>query len=811
MGKRKRNGIVGFPVSNQMVGSYHLDDENWFEGLKELREAREKKQKSFDKSLYAVNKKSKKKKKRKLNKNLPGDASQPENAENVEFEEIVPTKQHDYQTNGVPLVSQKGKKFGATNSLSNSLQSRSNYDYENGIKTVNFDNSYYKQNKSVIVSEVKLDRKTILSQRQSLPIYDIKFELLETLAKSCTNIIMGETGSGKTTQIPQFLHEENYDKEGAICIAQPRRVAAITIAKRVAEEMNCKIGTLVGYSVRFEEMCSKNTKIKFVTDGMLLREVLQNPLLLKYKYILLDEAHERTVNTDVLFGILKSIQKKRKLKEKLPLHLIIMSATMDVSNFKSYFNAPALYVEGRQHQINIQHVKINKPITDYISACLTFMVKVHREAKEQEDILIFLTGQEEIDFAIRLIENFKKFEEFPSYPILKAFPLYAALPYQKQLQVFSKTPPGERKVIVSTNIAETSVTIPGIKYVIDSGRVKVRTYNSRSGFDELKVCKISQSQSMQRAGRAGRECPGVCYRIYTNQEFVDMPFNTDPEILRTNLCSTVLKLFAMKIKDVINFDFMDKPKVENLQLALDQLKSLKAIEEVNGAPVLTELGRKMSVFPLEPRYAKLLINGPTYSCTEEILTIVAMLSTDSVLVTPTNKREEAEEKRKKFFSVEGDHIILLNIYKGFMECTNKQKWCHRSFVNYRNLCYAENVRQQLKEICVRNNIPLMSCNGKTGLVLRCLISGLFRNVAEKVTDKNYIVLHTREEVKIHPSSSMFRLSEDYVLFTELVKTEKTYMHINSSIRAQWLMEYDSEYFTSKHIKKTKSEPKTYIF
>lgn len=621
MGKRKRNAIPGIPVSNQMVGNYHLDDENWFEGLKELREGRAKKQKAFEEGVNGVNKKSKKKnRKRKVNESLSDVSSttQIENVENIEFKEVL-VKKHHFKANGVPQVSQKRKNLGVVNSLSlsNSIPNRLKNGYENGIKTVNFDNSKFKQ-KSVFAAEVKPDRETILTQRRNLPIYDIKFELLETLAKSYTNIIMGETGSGKTTQLPQFLHEENYDKEGAICITQPRRVAAITIAKRVAEEMNCKIGTLVGYSVRFEEMCSKNTKIKFVTDGMLLRDVLHDRLLLKYKYILLDEAHERTVNTDVLFGILKSIQKKRRLKNKLPLHLIIMSATMDISNFKTYFNAPALYVEGRQHQINIQHVKVNKPITDYVSASLTFMVKVHRMAKEQEDILIFLTGQEEIDFAIKLIENFKTFEEFPSYPVLKAYPLYAALPYQKQLQVFAKTPPGERKVIVSTNIAETSVTIPGIKYVIDSGRVKVRTYNPRSGFDELKVCKISQSQSMQRAGRAGRECPGVCYRIYTNQEFVDMPFNTQPEILRTNLCSTVLKLLAIKIKNVINFDFMDKPKVENLHQALDQLKSLKAIEEVDGSLVLTDLGRKMSLFPLEPRYAKLLINGPTYSCTEEV-------------------------------------------------------------------------------------------------------------------------------------------------------------------------------------------------
>lgn len=562
------------------------------------------------KSNLACNSKRKKSKKRLIQ--LEDSLNEP-NFKKFKIEEInIGTEKKIHSNGQIKKDFNKASiNFGKHRRLLNSLSSHN-------VKNVEFTtNGPINELKNGHISRTSLNRKDIIIQKQNLPIYNSRKAIIEHLKRLDTAIILGETGSGKTTQIPQFLHEEHLDNEGAICITQPRRVAAITIAKRVAEEMNCELGNTVGYSVRFEECYSKNTKLKYVTDGMLLREALSDHLLLKYKWIILDEAHERSINTDILFGVIKAAQKKRKLKVKTPLCIIVMSATMDVDHFSNYFNgAPVLYIEGRQHTVEVFCSK--KHNSDYTVACLSTMLKIHKEAKPGEDILIFLTGQEEIDGAVKIINYMAKDLRLVTYPRLKVFPFYAALPYHKQLKVFAPTLPGERKVIVSTNIAETSVTIPGIKYVIDSGHAKIRTFNSMSGFDDLKVCKISQAQAWQRTGRAGREGPGICFRTYTDEEFEAMRVNTVPEILRANLASVLLKLLAIGIKNVINFDFIDKPKKENLKQAQLDLKDLKAITFVENRPILTEIGRKMSIFPLEPQYAKLLINGPSYSCTEEV-------------------------------------------------------------------------------------------------------------------------------------------------------------------------------------------------
>ncbi|MCL4128157.1 UNVERIFIED_CONTAM: hypothetical protein GTU68_036888 [Idotea baltica] len=690
------------------------------------------------------------------------------------------------------------KKKGKSSQKSDHTINGSNHSYVNGHNGV-----AKKKSLNPNIQATSPNKSTIFKQRQSLPIFSSRDEVIAELKKHETTIIIGETGSGKTTQIPQFIHEERLEQKSAICITQPRRVAAITIAKRVAEEMNSEIGQIVGYSVRFEDCYSHKSKLKYVTDGMLLREALSDSLLSKYNWIILDEAHERSINTDILFGVVKEAQNKRKLIQRPSLHIIVMSATMDVDHFSSYFNdAPVIYIQGRQHPVEVFSAK--KQNSDYTVACMSTMLKIHQEANSEEDILIFLTGQEEIDSAVKLISHIAKDSKLANCPTLKVYPLYAALPQHKQLKVFSPSLPGERKVILSTNIAETSVTIPGIKYVIDSGCAKVRTYNSTSGFDDLKVRKISQAQAWQRTGRAGREASGVCYRTYTNEEFQAMSPNTVPEILRANLSSVLLKLLAIGIKDALNFDFIDKPPKKNLKQAQSDLKDLKAIEFVDNKAVLSEMGRKMSLFPLEPQYAKLLINGTSYSCSEEILTLIAILSSESIYATPSEKRDEARERREKFKSAEGDHITFLNIYKAFSHSTNKKVWCRKNFLNFRNLSYAADVRRQLEELCVKNKIGLISCNENPEPVLRCLISVLYKNVAEVTFGAKYKVLHSTEFAKIHPSSTLFGRSPDYVLFTELVKTGKTFMHMNSEVRAEWLLDFDADYFRSKHIRKTSS-------
>ncbi|XP_045625991.1 ATP-dependent RNA helicase DHX33-like [Procambarus clarkii] len=641
--------------------------------------------------------------------------------------------------------------------------------------------------------------KNLLKQRHALPIFPARSRLLEELKKSDVVIVIGETGSGKTTQIPQYLHEERWDRRGAICVTQPRRVAAITIAKRVAEEMDTNLGGLVGYSVRFEESASQSTKLKYMTDGMLLREAISDPLLSKYSWVILDEAHERTISTDVLFGVVKDAQKSRKTATGDPLKVIVMSATMDVDHFSNYFNkCPVLYIEGRQHPIEMFYAREKQE--DYVLAAMSTVFQIHKAAPPQHDILVFLTGQEEIDSVTHTIRQIAKESSLAEYPKLRVYPLYAALPAHQQLDVFRATAPGERKVIVSTNIAETSITIPGIRHVVDSGRAKIRSYIPGSGFDTLKVKKISQAQAWQRTGRAGRETAGCCYRAYTLEEFNAMALNPVPEILRTNLASVILQLLAIGIKNILTFDFIDKPSSEHVQQAVEHLLLLGAVNLKSETLELTEIGKKMAQFPLDPRYAKVILGGPEYGCTDEVLTIVALLSGESIYVNPSGKKGTAANVRRKFAAVEGDHITMLKIYRAFKAAKENKMWSHENFLNYRNLMYASEVRKQLVQVCQRCDIPVVSCQQNLDSVRRCIVAGLFTNVAELQLGGKYITLDSKQEATIHPASVLFGGKPAYVLFTELVHTGKTYMHINSAIDAQWLYEVAPEYFRKCHIK-----------
>ncbi|KAK7870441.1 hypothetical protein R5R35_000729 [Gryllus longicercus] len=630
-------------------------------------------------------------------------------------------------------------------------------------------------------------------QRKLLPVYNVRHRLIAEIQKTPTVIIIGETGSGKTTQIPQFMHEVNMEKSGIIGITQPRRVAAITLSSRVAEEMDCKQGELVGYTVRFEDVTSSHTKLKYLTDGMLLREAMLDNLLMAYSIIVLDEAHERTVHTDVLFGIVKQAQAVRRMKKLAPLKIIVMSATMDVDHFSNYFNhAPVVYLGGRQYPVKVLHAKHNQE--DYVFSSLVTIFQIHKEAPPNHDILVFLTGQEEIEAMANSIRQIA-LELDGKAPQLKVYPLYSSLPSQQQLDVFRPTPVGMRKVILSTNVAETSVTISGIKYVIDSGMVKARSHHPGTGLDMLKVQKISQAQAWQRTGRAGRESSGFCYRVYTKQEFDSLLKNSIPEIQRCNLTSVVLQLLALGI-NTLEFDFIDKPPREAIVCALEQLKYLGAIETVDN-PGLTKLGMKMAQFPLDPRFSKILLSANEYNCVEEILSIVSLLSGESIFFIPPNKKDKALAARQKFVSPAGDHITLLNIYRQYSSLTVKKQWCQENFLNWRNLHYASEVRTQLQELCRRCNIPMSSCGQDYDQVQKCLITGLFMNIAEIQRERQYMTVGSRQIVSIHPSSTLFGSQPPCVLFTEVVQTGRCYMRQLSRIEPDWVMDIVPN-FASKH-------------
>ncbi|TUB86239.1 Pre-mRNA-splicing factor ATP-dependent RNA helicase DEAH10 [Bagarius yarrelli] len=623
---------------------------------------------------------------------------------------------------------------------------------------------------------------TIDVQRKQLPIYQARCQLIERLRQLHNAVLIGETGSGKTTQIPQYLYEAGIGRQGIIAVTQPRRVAAISLAGRVAEEKRTQLGKLVGYTVRFEDMTSLETKLKFMTDGMLLREAIGDPLLLRYTVVILDEAHERTVHTDVLFGVVKSAQCRRKELNKIPLKVIVMSATMDVDLFSQYFNkSPVLYLEGRQHPIQIYYTK--QPQSDYLHAALVSIFQIHQEAPLSHDVLVFMTGQEEIEALARTCRDIAKHLPETCGPMI-VIPLYASLPPTQQLRVFQPAP-------------KTSITISGIKYVIDTGMVKAKRYNPDSGLEVLAVQRVSKAQALQRAGRAGREDSGFCYRLYTEDEFDNLANMTVPEIQRCNLAGVILQLLALGVPDVLNFDFMSKPSPESMRMAVEQLDLLGAVERKDDRVYLTPLGKKMACFPLEPRFAKTILISPDFSCSEEILTILSLLSVDSVLYNPPARRDEVLAVRKKFISSEGDHITLLNIYRAFKKVSGNKEWCRENFVNSRNMGLVAEVRAQLRDICIKLGLKLESSLSELANVRRCLAHGMFANAAELQPDGTYVALDTHQTVAIHPSSVLFQAKPAYVVFNELLHTSRCYMRDLCLVDADWLQEAAPEYFRRK--------------
>ncbi|XP_064455856.1 ATP-dependent RNA helicase DHX33-like [Ornithodoros turicata] len=643
--------------------------------------------------------------------------------------------------------------------------------------------------------DLSIKKALLLEERKSLPVFSVRWSLVKAVRDNDCVIMMGETGCGKTTQIPQFLHDAGFTKRAMIGVTQPRRVAAVTIANRVAMEMGVNIGDLVGYSVRFDDSTSHGTKIKYLTDGMLLREALSDPLLQRYRVIILDEAHERTVNTDILFGVVKIAQQQRKKMNGSPLKVVVMSATMNVDQFSAYFdNAPVYMLQGRQHPIKSMYAV--KKQEDYIFATLVTVFQIHQSG-QPGDILVFCTGQEEIESAVKATRETRS-QLSPDEQNIVAYPLYSALPSDVQLKVFQPATEGTRKVIFATNIAETSVTIPGIKFVIDTGMVKEKLFHPKIGFEMLKVQKISKAQAWQRAGRAGRECSGICYRLFTRQEFDKMKDFTVPEIQRCSLSGVVLQMLAIGISDIFGFDFMDKPSQHHIVEAMTRLHQFRALEKADTIR-LSPLGKKMARFPLEPRFAKIILASQELGCTEEILTIISMLSGDSVLFYSEKNRDRRNETWKKFQSNEGDHITLLNIFRGFKGVKGNKEWCKENFVNRKNMIKVLDIRRQLAALCAQADVPLKSCGKDTAAVRKCMISGLFTNVAELQKEGHYTTVESRKQVYIHPSSSLFSSSPSCIIYTEMVETTKCYMKNLSVVDPDWLLDMEPQYFKSKRL------------
>lgn len=640
------------------------------------------------------------------------------------------------------------------------------------------------------------ERLEIKKSREGLPIYPHREELLKAIRDNQIIIIDGETGSGKTTQIPQYLHEVEYTKLGKIGVTQPRRVAAMSVAARVAREMGVKLGHEVGYSIRFEDCTSSKSVIKYMTDGMLLREFLGEPDLKSYSVLIIDEAHERTLHTEVLFGLVKDLARHRK-----DLKIIISSATLDLEKFAQYFdNAPRFSIPGRRYPVDIYYTK--QPEADYLEAAVLTVLQIHI-TQEPGDVLVFLTGQEEIDTAVEMLQQRTR-DLGTKIGEMLILPIYAALPPDMQAQIFSRTPPGARKVVIATNIAETSLTIDGIKYVVDSGFCKMTSFNPRTGMETLLVTPISKASANQRTGRAGRTSPGKCFRLYTAASYQkELDEATIPEIQRTNLGSVVLMLKSLGIDDLVHFDFMDPPPPETLIRALEQLYALGGLNDEGD---LTKTGRRMAEFPLDPMLSKMIIGSEKYKCVDQILTVCAMLSeSNTIFFRPKEKVIHADTARANFFKPGGDHITLLHVYNEWKEANYAPGWCYENYIQARSMKRVRDIKEQLIEMCKRveidygdESLSVVEDDRYTN-VRKAITAGCFYNTAKLQKNGTYKTLKNPHTVNIHPSSSLFQVSPKWVVYNELVFTSQEFMRDVIETDGMWLLEIAPHYYKATDI------------
>ena len=598
--------------------------------------------------------------------------------------------------------------------------------------------------------------------------------------------------------------------------SQPRRVAATTVALRVAEEFGCEIGQEVGYAIRFEDATSSKTRIKFLTDGLLIREALVDPLLSQYSVIMVDEAHERSISSDILLGLLKKILKRRP-----ELRIIVSSATLQAEEFLNFFTGSStdeatvengnekpgtiISIEGRAFPIEVLY--LDAPTDNYVERAISTVFDIH--AKETDgDILVFLTGREEIDDAVQTVSE-RAAELPPGQSRLMPLPLYAGLTTEQQMYIFDRTPEGTRKVVFSTNIAEASVTIDGIVHVVDCGFVKLRAYNPKTGIESLTATPISKASAAQRAGRGGRTQPGICYRLYTEASYQSLEETTPPELQRSNLAPFILQLKALGIDNVLRFDFLTRPPAELMAKALELLFSLGALDEY--AKLTRPLGFRMAELAVEPMMAKTLLSAPSFGCMSEILTIAAMTSLGgNVWFYHDGDRKKMDTSRRKFAADEGDHLTLLNAYHAFVTKGKKEsKFCRENNLNFKSMTRAVSIRAQLKRHLERLGLAVDESLASTGAasqnpatkaeqVRRCLTTGYFAHAAKMQPDGTFRNVEGNTVLHAHPSSLMFNRKADWVIFHEIMETgSKIFIRDITKVDKSWLLEYAPDFYQVK--------------
>ncbi|KAK5868435.1 hypothetical protein PBY51_009451 [Eleginops maclovinus] len=645
---------------------------------------------------------------------------------------------------------------------------------------------------------------------KNLPIYQHKAKLIQAVKDSTFLVITGETGSGKTTQLPKYLHQAGFCKDGKIGITQPRRVAAITVAQRVAHEMQCTLGREVGYQVRFDDCTSESTEVKYMTDGCLLREILADPVLPQYSVVILDEVHERSLNTDILLGLLKkrlSNPAKATKGRESPLKVVVMSATLETDKLSAFLgDCPVFAIPGRMFPVTSTFGFAVGPkdleSTGYVKEVVKVALDLHT-SEMAGDILVFLTGQSEIERACDML--YEKAESIDyRYDVqdqtvegLLILPLYGSMPTDQQRQIFQPPPPGIRKCVVATNIAATSLTINGIKYIVDSGFVKQLNHNSRVGMDILEVVPISKSEAQQRAGRAGRTSAGKCFRIY-NKEFWEkcMPEYTVPEIQRTSLTAVILTLKCLGVHDVIRFPYPDCPEERFILEALKQLYQFDAIDRRGR---VTRLGELMVEFPLHPGLTRALLKAASLGCQDLLLPVAAMLSVENIFIRPGHpeKQKEADTIHRALAAKTGsmnDFATLLSVFQSCKSSDRPSAWCKDHWVHWRALKSAFSVETQLRDILLRlqqkRDFPVETFEGnKSELFRRCLCTGYFTNVARRSVGKVFCTMDGHGSmVHIHPASSLFDQEGElhWIIFHDVLVTSRVYVRTACPIRYEWV-------------------------
>ena len=604
---------------------------------------------------------------------------------------------------------------------------------------------------------------------KALPVYEQKKKILDCLEKNQVVIVESPTGSGKTTQIPVILYEAGYATNGVIAVTQPRRIAALSVSEFISKQLGTSYPGLVGYKMRFEDKTDASTKIKIMTDGILLQEMKLDPWLSKYSVIMVDEAHERSLNIDFVMGLLK-----RVLKERKDFRVIVSSATMNTQVFSEYFdNAPIVSIDTITYPVSVIYDPIPGGVTTTTDAgCDLLLSKICNTVERVLDngddggILIFLPGEKIIKDCLDSLYR------MPFSRHLHILPLYGRLSKEEQEKVFDPAPDGKKKVIISTNIAETSVTISDITTVIDSGLCKLNFYNPRNFTSSLIESAVSKASCNQRKGRAGRTHAGSCYRLYKRMDFETRPEYTTEEIYRTDLSEVVLRMAELGITDFYNFDFIASPGKEGIIGAVDTLNMLAALDSDN---CLSEIGKMMVRFPLEPRISRIIIEAIMRfpDVIDKALIAASFLSANSPFILPPNEEMEARKAHHRFRDMQGDFVTYLNIFNAYKQSDNKEKFCKKNYLDERVMAEIDNINYQLTQIVSDMNIPIVQGKGSFNDYLCCVACGMIQFVCVRTGRESYHSL-TADHICIHPGSVIFKQNPVFIVAGEIVRTSRIF-------------------------------------